>query len=194
MKRPAIFIDRDGVINQNVFYASSGEWESPRSIADVMLHEGAATAICKLNKADLLVFIVSNQPNYAKGKVSMEDLVAVDAQVIQLLGKENAFITERYYSYEHPQQMIADVPGPKNSRKPSPYFLLQAAADYDLDLSRSWMVGDRDSDIECGINAGTQTIAIAPDHAHAKAGKISPNYSAASLHEAVCIILEVCSL
>jgi len=189
MKRPAIFLDRDGVINKNIFYESSGEWESPRAASDVVLHEGAAAAIAALNKAGLLVFIISNQPSYAKGKVSMADLQAVDRKILELLKGEGAVIRECYYSYEHPQAVVIDIPGPKGSRKPSPYFLQKAASDYGIDLDASWMVGDRDSDIECGINAGTKTIAIAPDHPGAKAGKIKADYRAASLAEATSIIL-----
>jgi D-glycero-D-manno-heptose 1,7-bisphosphate phosphatase len=189
MKRPAVFLDRDGVINKNIFYESSGEWESPRKVCDVALHEKAAHAITRLNRADLPVFIVSNQPSYAKGKVSMDDLFAVQKKILQLLEQENATICESYYSYEHPQSIVADIPGPRQSRKPSPYFLQKAAADYKLDLQSSWMVGDRDSDIECGINARTRTIAVAPDHPNAKAGRIKADYDTNSLEEAVSIIL-----
>jgi D-glycero-D-manno-heptose 1,7-bisphosphate phosphatase len=183
MPSVGIFLDRDGVINRNVYYADSGEWESPRDSADVVLHEGAAAAIKMLNEAGLPVFIVSNQPSYAKGKTPLEALERVHSRIIALLAQEGAHITESFYAYDHPQAIIADVPGPKGARKPSPYFLQQAAAAYGLDLARCWMVGDRDTDIECGQQAGCRTVLVEPDHPGAKAGQSRPDYIINELNE-----------
>jgi D-glycero-D-manno-heptose 1,7-bisphosphate phosphatase len=189
MQKRGVFLDRDGVINRNVWYESSGEWESPRTAADVVLHDGAATAISKLNASGFPVFIVSNQPSYAKGKTTLEDLEQVDLEIINHLQKQGAKITERFYAYDHPHSIVADVPGPKGARKPSPLFLIEAAQKYSIDLSRSWMVGDRDSDIECGLRAGVKTIHITPDHPDSKSGAMMPDYRAHTLLEAVTSII-----
>jgi D-glycero-D-manno-heptose 1,7-bisphosphate phosphatase len=73
-------------------------------------------------------------------------------------------------------------------RKPSPKFLLDAAADYDLDLAQSWMVGDRPTDIECGLRAGVKTIRIAPDHPGQVDQSVQPHYDAANLLDASNVI------
>jgi len=185
----AVFLDRDGVINKNVFYADSAEWESPRTPDDVVLHEGATWAIKKIHDAGFKLFIVSNQPSYAKGKTSLKNLMAVDQLISKLLNEKGATIEARFYAYDHPDAVNKDVPAPHNARKPSPYFLLEAAKKYGVDLANSWMIGDRDTDIECGKNAGTRSILIDADHPNAKAGKSSPDYKAKSLRDAVTLII-----
>ncbi len=187
-KFPAVFLDRDGVLNKNVFYPDAGEWESPRTKADLELCVGVGKALERLIQAGFKLFIVSNQPSFAKNKTSLDDLKEVAVQLESSFAAQGVTFCEAFYCYHHPQGVQPGYSGSCNCRKPAPYFLIQAAGKYDLDLSRSWMVGDRDSDIECGLAAGVTTIQVMSDHPTEKAGKSIPHFYATDLPGAVGII------
>jgi D-glycero-D-manno-heptose 1,7-bisphosphate phosphatase len=164
LSQPAIFLDRDGVINKNVFYHDTQEWESPRTPREFEFIEGAVNAIQRLHQADYALFIVTNQPSYAKGKTTLEDLKDILDDCVFKLKKAAIPIVHAYCSYSHPQSIIPALKFDCPYRKPSPGALLQAARDYNLDLKASWMIGDRETDIECGHKAGVRTIRVAPDY------------------------------
>ena len=153
MPTRAVFLDRDGILNRNVFYADTYAWESPRSASEVELTGGLAPALRLLLAAGYLLIVVSNQPNAAKGKCSRQALDAVHAKVISLLAAEGVTLHDHYLCLHHPEHT-----GTCACRKPSPFFLLEAARKHGLDLERSWMIGDRASDVACGRAAGTFTI------------------------------------
>jgi len=159
--RKAVFLDRDGVINANVFYADTGETEAPRTGKDFRILPGTLEAMKGLQEAGYLLFVVSNQPNQAKRKATQADHEAIQAKLEAALAKAGVRVEEFYYCFHHPQGIEPLLSGPCDCRKPSPYFLDKARRDYDLDMSRSWMVGDRDSDIACGLAAGVKTLHIA---------------------------------
>ena len=165
---PAIFLDRDGVINHNVYYKDAHEWESPRFSDDLRLIDKSLEGMKKLQKAGFLLFIVSNQPSFAKGKTSLKNLKAIHTQLMHWITKENIFITKTFYCYHHPQGKIASLKGFCKCRKPSPYFLFLAEKLYSIDLKHSYMIGDRDTDLLCAKQAGVHPIAIQPDHPNAK--------------------------
>jgi len=158
----AVFLDRDGVINRNVFYRDTSAFESPRSIDDLELFPWTAPALRQLSRHGFALFIVSNQPNHAKGKASLEALSAIHERIQAELIQGGVEIVESYYCLHHPGSLLPaySVCG---CRKPSPFFLLDAARKYTIDLSRSWMIGDRWSDVQCGLNAGVQTIRVLAD-------------------------------
>ncbi len=151
----AVFLDRDGVLNRNLYYADTQAWESPRTVDAVQLTPGIAPALASLKAAGYLLIVVSNQPNAAKGKCSHLTLDLVHAQVVSLLAAEGVALDEHYLCLHHP-----DHTGPCECRKPSPFFLLQAAATYGIDLAQSWIIGDRATDVACGRAAGTRTVWI----------------------------------
>ncbi len=150
--RRAVFLDRDGVLNQNVFYEDTCCWESPRCVSEFRFTDGLVPALQQLRDAGFLLFLVSNQPNEAKGKSSPGVLAAMHALLTQELAAAALVLEDAFYCTHHPQ-----ITGHCVCRKPSPYFLLQAAGAHDLSLSDSWMVGDRATDMECGRAAGTRT-------------------------------------
>lgn len=160
----AVFLDRDGVINHNVFYSDSQEWESPRKPEELKLISGVFLAIKKIQQANYKIFIVSNQPSAAKGKTSIDNLKAISSLLLAQFKKNNIYLTEAYYCYHHPAGIIPSYTKQCLCRKPSPYFLLQAQKKYQLDLKKSWMIGDRVTDIECGQKAGVKVLGITPDH------------------------------
>ena len=170
----ALFLDRDGVINELVFYPSPGEWEGPRSVGDLRMRAGAADALKDAGRAGWLLFLITNQPSYAKGKCSLEDLQQVHDRVLQELKRSGVSITDSYVCYHHPASKLEGY-GACQCRKPSPYFIRGAARKYSVDLGRSWMVGDQDSDVVTGINAGCRTALLNYEHSSGKRGGAQPD-------------------
>ncbi len=189
MSSRAVFLDRDGVINRNVFYDDTGEWESPRTVADFALINGVLPALHSLQQAGFLLFVVSNQPSFAKGKTTMGDLRAIHIRMENLLRASGIRFAGVFYCYHHPQGVVPSLAVHCACRKPSPHFLFEAARNYDLELSKSWMIGDRDTDIECGQAAGVQTIRIETDQSSVRSGQAYPMYRAAALLDATAVIL-----
>jgi D-glycero-D-manno-heptose 1,7-bisphosphate phosphatase len=151
----AVFLDRDGVLNRNVFNPATGEFESPLTPEQFDILPGVMPALQLLQDAGYLLCLVSNQPNYAKGKASMPMLHAIHRKLETALRDEEISFTAFYYCFHHPEFTGACL-----CRKPSPYFLFQARDEFAVSLSDSWMIGDRGSDVACGRNAGVKTIQI----------------------------------
>lgn len=147
--RPAIFLDRDGTINEEVNLLNKPE--------QLKLIEGAAEAIKLINKSDYLAIIVTNQPVIARNLCSIEELEYIHASLETMLGKEGAYVNAIYYCPHHPDKGYPEErPEYKidcECRKPKPGMLLQAAKDWNIDLSKSFMIGDSDRDLEVGQNA-----------------------------------------
>ena len=107
---------------------------------------------------------MTNQPVVARGEVSFEELEEIHNKMETLLGKEGAYLDAIYYCPHHPHKGYeGERPELKidcDCRKPKPGMLLKAAVDFNIDLSRSWMVGDGENDIQAGINAGCKTVLL----------------------------------
>jgi D-glycero-D-manno-heptose 1,7-bisphosphate phosphatase len=179
----ALFFDRDGVLDELVYYPSTREYEGPRTAEDVHLMPGVASALRRAAAGGWLLFIVTNQPSAAKGKTSLQDLEAAQAEVIARLAGDGAHVVESFLCYHHPEATVPDLLGPCECRKPSPHFLREAARKHDIDLSASWMVGDQETDIECGRRAGCNVALIEnPDSAN-KRGKAEPDVRCRDIDE-----------
>lgn len=155
-KQKAVFLDRDGTINKyNGFVKNPDELE---------LIPGVASAIKRLNEEGYLVIVVTNQPVIARGDTTVEGLTEIHNKMETLLGNEGAYVDAIYYCPHHPHKGYeGEVPELKivcNCRKPAPGMLLQAAHDFNIDLSESYMIGDSENDVLAGINAGCNTILI----------------------------------
>jgi D-glycero-D-manno-heptose 1,7-bisphosphate phosphatase len=153
--RCAVFLDRDGVLNRNIWNPATGAYESPLIPEQFELLPRVIPALYLLREAGYLLFLVSNQPNYAKGKASMEALDAIHERLEAELTFAGISFAACYYCFHHPA-----FSGECLCRKPSPYFLLEARDIFEVDLAQSWMVGDRVSDIACGRAAGVRTVAV----------------------------------
>jgi D-glycero-D-manno-heptose 1,7-bisphosphate phosphatase len=161
LSRPAaVFLDRDGVINRNVMNPLTLAWEAPLTVESFVLTHHALRALGALRKAGFLLFLVSNQPNYAKAKASLETIESIHHRLLDLLDQQRIEFAAFYYCLHHPQGVVPSHAGPCRCRKPSPFFLLQARDQFGLDMERSWMVGDRGSDIACGRAAGVHTVMV----------------------------------
>ena len=186
----AVFLDRDGVLNRNVLNPKNEEYEAPGTAEKFDLFPDVLESLTRLQNADYLLFLVSNQPNYAKGKNSLEELQGVHAKFSKLLDDGGIRFQEFFYCFHHPHGIIPSYSGPCECRKPSPFFLKKAAADFGVSLAHSWMVGDRATDVECGNAAGLRTIRVLEDHpATRKPDEPQPTFEAVDLSQAVSFIL-----
>jgi D-glycero-D-manno-heptose 1,7-bisphosphate phosphatase len=191
--RAAVFLDRDGVIVETVADVLLGTPESPYRAEDVVLVAGAAAAIRDLRAQKFLLIGVSNQPAAAKGNATLEDLRAVHERTVELLAKDRVDLDDWRYCFHHPAGVAPALSGACDCRKPAPGLLLAAAERHDVDLARSWMVGDSDSDVVAGAAAGTRTVLVA--HAgsrHRRRGETKPTVTVADLKSAASAIAARC--
>ena len=155
-KQKAIFLDRDGTINKYVGYLRTPE--------QFELLDGVGEAIRKINLSGYLAIVVTNQPVIARGDVTVDGLQQIHNKMETMLGKEGAYLDGVYYCPHHPDKGFAgEVEELKivcECRKPKAGLLLQAAKDFNIDLSQSWMIGDSENDVLAGRNAGCKTALI----------------------------------
>jgi D,D-heptose 1,7-bisphosphate phosphatase len=150
VKQKCIFLDRDGTIN-----AFNGFVTKPE---DFILIDGAAQAIKKINSLGYLAIVITNQPVIARGEVDFETLDLIHMKMETDLGKQGAYIDDLFYCPHHPDRGFegerTEYKIDCDCRKPKPGMILKAAQKYNVDLSRSYMVGDDKRDVNAGINAG----------------------------------------
>jgi histidinol-phosphate phosphatase family protein len=135
----AVFLDRDGVIVEDRGYM--------RDPADIALLPGTAAALRGLQREGWKLIVISNQSGVGRGLITVAEMGAVQARVVEVLRAEGVELTGAYFCPHHPDENC-------ECRKPSPYLILKAAREHDVDLTRSWMIGDRESDLEAGRAAG----------------------------------------
>lgn len=176
-KQKAIFLDRDGTLNQYVGFLTD--------IEDFRLLEGTAEAVRLINESGYLAIVVTNQPVIARGEVTLEELEEIHNKMETLLGQEGAYVDDIFYCPHHPDKGFdgerVEYKIDCDCRKPKAGMLLAAAQKYNIDLSRSWMVGDEISDMKAGKNAGCQSLGVG--------NKISEDYTVyPSLKEGMAFI------
>ncbi len=152
MSRPAVFLDRDGVITKHVHYL--------HRVAEIALVPGAADAIRRLNARDIAAVIVTNQSAVARGLLSEAELRAIHEELSRMLGKEGARIDGIFYCPHHPDFGAPPYRRDCECRKPKPGLLLEAASELDIDLGESAIVGDSLTDIAAGRRAGCGTAVL----------------------------------
>jgi len=149
----AVFLDRDGTINETIAVPDLGILESPLVPEQFKLLPNVPEAIRIFNRLGLKVIVISNQPAVAKGKLTRSSFEAIREKMIADLRKENAHIDADYYCFHTSLDNC-------NCRKPKPGLLLQAAKDFNLDLSKSYLVGDSLVDIKAGTSVHCRTYLI----------------------------------
>jgi D-glycero-D-manno-heptose 1,7-bisphosphate phosphatase len=186
---PAVFLDRDGVIVELVWDDVDGAFEGPTVEEDVRLVAGAADAVRRIRSLDYRVVVVSNQPGAAKGKASRDDLRAAHERVARLLADEGVAVDDYRYCLHHPDAVEPCLREHCDCRKPKPGLLLGAASDLDIDLTRSWMIGDSDVDAEAGREAGCRTILVEnPRSTHRRHDDGQADFRVRDLGEGVAIV------
>ncbi len=155
-KQIAVFADRDGTLNVEAGFVSSPD--------QIELIDGVAEAVARVNASEYLLIVVTNQPVIARGDCDFDGLRKIHDRLETLLGKEDAYINDLFFCPHHPDSGFegerAEYKIPCECRKPAAGMIFEAAKKYNIDLSRSYMIGDRESDVLCGINAGCTPVFI----------------------------------
>lgn len=172
---PAVFLDRDGTLNAAV--VRDGQPYPPDSVSEFVLLPGVAEGCARLKAAGYVLVVATNQPDVGRGTQTQAAVEAIHAKLCELLPIDRVEV-----SYDSGRE---DPPSP--FRKPAPGMLRRAAKELGIDLTRSWMVGDRWRDIDCGKNAGCRTVFI--DGGYAEELRSPPDFTARSIADAVNIIL-----
>ncbi len=190
----AVFLDRDGVINELIYYPEHGIVDSPFTPEQFKLFPWAGRSIKKLSKEGYKVIIVSNQPGIAKGYLSRDGFERIREKMITELEAQGAFLNGEYYCFHHPEAKVKGLKAKCKCRKPEPGLLLKATEELDINLSLSWMIGDGLTDITAGKGVGCRTILLGRmkcelcflmDELHAR-----PDFVAKTLIEAVKLIVK----
>lgn len=168
----AVFLDRDGVINQAI--VKEGKPYPPENASQSNVLPGVREALIKLKKMGFLNIVVTNQPDVARGKTRKETVESIHAKLARELALDG------FYTCWHDDKDGCDC------RKPKPGLLLKAAKEHDVDLENSFLVGDRWRDIEAGITAGCKTIFL--DYEYNEKKPNHPDFLCRSLKEAVAWI------
>jgi D-glycero-D-manno-heptose 1,7-bisphosphate phosphatase len=153
-------MDRDGVINEMIYHQEMGIIDSPFIVEQFRLLPQVAEAISLVNQMGFKAVVVSNQPGIARGNFSQETLARIDAKMKGELAAGGAFLDAIYYCRHHPQGSNGNYRRECDCRKPKPGLLLQAAREGDIDLTKSFMIGDGLTDIQAGHSAGCKTILL----------------------------------
>lgn len=156
----AVFLDRDGVINELIYYRDMGMVDSPFTVKQFRLLAGSGEAINIINRLNFKAIVVSNQPGIARGHFSEETLTLMNIKMKRQLARLDAFLDGIYYCFHDPKGKNRRYRKVCNCRKPKPGLLIKASKDFDIDLSRSYMIGDELTDIQTGRSVGCKTILL----------------------------------
>jgi mannose-1-phosphate guanylyltransferase/phosphomannomutase len=186
--KPAIFLDRDGVLNKEINGVHRG--------ADLTLIDGVGPAIRRINRSGVPAVCVTNQPDVAKGMLSSAALDEVFAALDTALAVDRAYLDLVYYCPHHPERgwpgEIAALKVDCDCRKPKPGMLLKAAQEHHLDLARSWMIGDRGADIDAAHAVNVRAVLVRTGHSEStpSIGNSAPDFIADDLAQAVDYVLK----
>lgn len=187
MKRAAVFLDRDGTLNEEIGYLSRAD--------DLLLIRGAGEAVRRINQAGMAAVVVTNQSGVARGYFEERALLSIHKRLRQELEKEGAYLDGIYICPHHPQ---GDVDGYRRvcqCRKPGIGMVREAERDLSLELSLSYMIGDHLNDVRMAVNAGMRSVLILTGHGSEEwervddAERSMPTHVAGDITEAVDWIL-----
>lgn len=187
LKNPqkAIFLDRDGTINKYKGFI--------RNLADIELEEKAATGLKQINRSEYLAIVITNQPVIARGEVTESELQGFHNKIETLLGKEGAYYDDLFYCPHHPDKgfegEVKELKIDCDCRKPKIGLIKKAQEKYNIDLSKSYFVGDSTMDIQTGVNAGMKTILVQTGN-KGEDGKypVHPDYVIDGLDEIMSVV------
>jgi len=185
--KAAIFLDRDGTINKEV--------EHLFDIEDFQLINGVSEAICRINAAGILAVVITNQPVIARGQLQEIGLQLIHNKMETLLGKEGAYIDRLYYCPHHTDSGFeGEVKALKfncDCRKPKIGMVMQAKKDLNVNLEKSWVIGDSTRDILMAKNAGMRSVLVQTGHAGKdESYKVKPDFITEDLAGAVNLIMQ----
>jgi D-glycero-D-manno-heptose 1,7-bisphosphate phosphatase len=174
---PAVFLDRDGTINEDTGYVSDPE--------DLIVLPGAAEAIKRLNERGIKVIVITNQSGVGRGYYTANDVRAVNERLEELLLLDGARLDGIYYCPHSPDQMCG-------CRKPETGLIVRAAAEHEIDLKRSFVVGDKAADVEMAKRAEAKGILVLTGKGAEEEERLeeSPDFVAKDILDAIMWILE----
>ncbi len=172
--RRAVFLDRDGLLIEDTGYV--------HKLSDLKIKVGVIAGLKRLQK-DFLLFIVTNQSGLGRGLYGIDEYTLFQNALIAKLNEREITITKTYYCPHDPAKTSCEC------RKPSPFFLRQAEKEFGIDLKQSYMVGDRNSDVETGHNAGTKTVLVRMNNSDPTRSDAAPSFHASAFLDAVKWVL-----
>lgn len=182
MKRRAVFLDRDGVINEEHGYIT--KWEEFKILPQVV------ESIQSLKDHGFVIVVITNQSGIAKGLYTEEDVRMIHQQFNHFLAQHATSVDGFYYCPHHPQGNIQEYSINCHCRKPENGMILQAAEDFNLNLEASYLIGDAERDILAGKKSGLTTIRVMTGHT-VKTGDVLPNFLVEDMAEATQMILQL---
>jgi len=180
-KQKCIFLDRDGVINVHNGYCTTPE--------KFILHQGAGEAIKMINQSEYLAIVVTNQGKISRGWCTEETLREIHNKMETQLSKHGAYVDAIYYCPHHPKGTIKELAIDCECRKPKAGMFLKAAEKFNINFSKSWLIGDSSTDIIAGQAVGVKTIKLPATEAKSDVPRCHPDYICENLIEAVKIII-----
>jgi len=190
VKRPAVFVDRDGTINEEMGYINH--------LSRFVLLPQSATALRLLKQEGFLVIVISNQSGVARGYFPESLVHEINDYMRSLLETEGARVDAIYYCPHHPSASVLTYRMACQCRKPSTGLIQLARDDYDIDMDRSFVIGDRLTDIEMARNAGLRGVLVKTGYGMGEVehllphSAVAPDHVATDLLEGVKWILESC--
>jgi D-glycero-D-manno-heptose 1,7-bisphosphate phosphatase len=188
----AVFLDRDGIINELIYYPEHGIVDSPFTPEQVRLTPFAVEAVNRFHNRRFKVIVISNQPGIAKGHFDETAFGMMSLRMRELLKKGNASLDDEYYCFHHPEAVREEYRIVCDCRKPKPGLILRAAKDNDISLSESFFVGDGSIDVKAGRNAGCRTVLVASTSGFLlrmlSEQDAEPDYLVRTLEDAVIIV------
>lgn len=193
--KKAVFLDRDGIINELVYFPEQGIVDNPINPSQVRLVFGIDQLIKVSKRLGYLIIVISNQPAIGLKKLKNSDFKKIDKKINYLLKKNGANIDAWYYCFHHPFAKLEKYKKGCSCRKPKTGLFKQAANDFNIALSNSWIIGDGVNDIKAGKKAGCKTILLANISStdnltiiEEQLGKIKPNFIVKNLVQSIEII------
>lgn len=185
--KPAIFLDKDGTVLLDIPYNVDPQ--------QMQFAPGAREGLARLAQLPVPLFVITNQPGIALGKFCLDDLEDVQLELQRMFEQVGANLAGLYFCPHHPDGSLVQYACECLCRKPEPGLLFEAAKQHDIDLTRSWLVGDILNDIEAGRRAGCQTVLI--DNGNETEWLLNdnriPHYRVADLAEASRLLLAKCT-
>lgn len=194
-KERAVFLDRDGVINEIIFHQEIGIIETPFTVKQFRLKRHVPNALLRLKRLGFKTVVVSNQPGVAMRHFTRKTLAAITEKMVGDLRKSGASLDGVFYCLHHPTKGVGRLKRHCGCRKPKAGLLFQAKRQLHIDLEKSYLIGDSVSDIQAGLRAGCTTILLAHlkcDLCHLMARRgIKPHYIVQDLREAAQQIYKI---
>lgn len=175
----AVFLDRDGTLIKEKNYLHKPD--------EIELEEKVISALQKFSEQGFLLFMVTNQSGIGQGLFKVKDFLSVQSRLLDMLSRQGIYFKNFYYCPHHPTKAKGKYKRICNCRKPKPGMLIKAIKNYNIDVSRSFMIGDKLSDIEAGNRLGLKTVLVLSGYGAEiikKASKIKADYIARDLEDA----------